>query len=64
MTLNTSTRHNKYGISLLRKHNNWVENILTKGEFAHYDKFLLLSQCFQKLSAADVSKMNWQVGKG
>ena len=35
---------------------NWVENIVGKGEIAHYEQFLLFSQCFQKLSVADVSK--------
>ena len=32
-----------------------VENIVAKGEIA-YEQFLLLPQCFQKLSAADASK--------
>ena len=27
---------------------NRVENIVTKGEIAHHEQFLLLSQCFQK----------------
>ena len=30
------------------------ENIVTKGEIAHYERFLLLPQCFQELSAAVV----------
>ena len=29
---------------------NTVENILTKGEIAHHEQFLLSSQCFQKTS--------------
>ena len=27
----------------------WVENIVRKGEIAHYEQFLLFPQCFQKL---------------
>ena len=34
----------------------WVENIVGKGEIAHYKQFLLFPQCFQKLSAVDASK--------
>ena len=34
----------------------WVENIVGKGEIAHYEQFLLLPQCFQKLFVADASK--------
>ena len=33
-----------------------VENIVAKGEIACFEQFFLLSQCFQKLSAAEVSK--------
>ena len=33
-----------------------VENIVGKGEIAHYEQFLLFPQCFQKLSVVDVSK--------
>ena len=33
-----------------------VENIVGKGEIAHYEQFLLFPQCFQKLSVADASK--------
>ena len=33
-----------------------VENIVGKGEIAHYEQFLLFPQCFQKLSIVDVSK--------
>ena len=32
------------------------ENIGTKEEYAHYEHFLLLSQCFQKSSTTDASK--------
>ena len=33
-----------------------VENIVTKGESAHYEHFLLLPLCFQESSASDASK--------
>ena len=33
-----------------------IETILGKGEIAHYEQFLFLSQWFQKSSAADVWK--------
>ena len=33
-----------------------VENIVAKREIAHDEQFLLLPQCFQKSSAADVSE--------
>ena len=32
---------------------NWVENILGKGEIACYKQFLLFPQCFQDLSVID-----------
>ena len=32
---------------------NRVENIVEKGEIAHDKQFLILSQCFQKLSSAE-----------
>ena len=32
-----------------------VENV-GKGEIAHYEQFLLFSQCFQKLCSVDASK--------
>ena len=32
------------------------ENIVGKGEIAHYEQFLLFPQCFQKLSIVDASK--------
>ena len=34
--------------------NAWVENIVGKGEIAHYEQFLLLQQCFQKQSVVGV----------
>ena len=33
-----------------------VENIVAKGGIACFEQFLLLSQCFQKSSAADASE--------
>ena len=33
-----------------------VENIVGKGEIAHYEQFLLFPQCFQKFFSSDVSK--------
>ena len=33
-----------------------IENIVGKGEIACYEQFLLLPQCFQKLSVVDASK--------
>ena len=34
----------------------WVENIVEKWEIAQYEQFLLVPQCFQKLSVVDASK--------
>ena len=34
----------------------WVENIVGKGEIAHYEQFLLFPQYFQNLSSVDASK--------
>ena len=34
----------------------WVENIVGKGEIAHYEQFLHFPQCFQKQSVVDVLK--------
>ena len=34
----------------------WVENILGKEEIVHYEQFLLLPQCFKKLSFVNASK--------
>ena len=36
-----------------RKFSKWVENIVGKGEIAHYEQFLLFPQCFQKTCTAD-----------
>ena len=41
---------------MLIKLSNSVENILAKGEIARFEQFLFLSQCFRKLSAAEVSE--------
>ena len=37
-----------------RKFSKRVENIVGKGEIAHYEQFLLFSQCFQKTYTADM----------
>ena len=37
---------------------NKVENIVGKGEIAHYEQFLLLAQCCHKMSAAESSDRN------
>ena len=34
----------------------WVESIVGKGEIARYEQFLLIPQCFRKLSVVDTSK--------
>ena len=36
-----------------RKFSKWVENIVGKGESAHYEQFLLFSSCFQKTCTVD-----------
>ena len=36
-----------------RKISKIVENTVGKGEIAHYEQFLLFSQCFQKTLSAD-----------
>ena len=43
-----------------------VENIVAKGEIARLEQFLLLTECFQKSSAADASGSvyNLHVGRG
>ena len=33
-----------------------AENIVGKGEIAHYEQFLLFPQCFQKQSVVDMLK--------
>ena len=35
---------------------NRVENIVAKGEIAHYEKFFMYHNVFQKLSAVNTSK--------
>ena len=42
-----------------------MENNVAKGEIAHYKQFLLLPQCFQKLSAARASESAcmWEMDK-
>ena len=44
------SKYGQMGIQL----SDWVENIVGKGEIAHYEQFLLFPQCFQKLSVVDV----------
>ena len=39
-------------VYLLKK----VENIVVKGEIARFEQYFLLSQCIQKLSAAEASE--------
>ena len=39
-----------------RKFSKRVENTLGKEEIAHYEQFLLFSQCFQKTCTADTEK--------
>ena len=36
-----------------RKFSKWVENTVGKGEIAHYEQFLLFTQCFQKTCTVD-----------
>ena len=36
---------------------NTVENIVAKGEINRFEQFLLMSQCFQKPSAAEASEI-------
>ena len=37
-----------------RKFSKWVENTVEKGKIAHYEQFLLFSQCFQWTCTADM----------
>ena len=39
-------------VYLLKK----IENIVAKGEIGNFEQFLLLTQCFQKSSAAEASE--------
>ena len=41
---------------IISKLSDCVENIVRKGEIAHYEQFLLFPQCFQKLSVVDAPK--------
>ena len=41
-----------------------VENIVAKGEIAHHGQFLLLPQCFQKLSIQQRRRKRLYEGKG
>ena len=36
-----------------RKFSKWAENIVEKGEIAHYKQFLLFPKCFQKGCTAE-----------
>ena len=47
----SKTSGKKYGICLYMKAKslNRVENIVAKGKISHYEQFLLLPQCFQKV---------------
>ena len=37
-----------------------VENIVGKGEIAHYEQFLFFPQCFQKASGASEGVIVWE----
>ena len=52
------TSRQKYGKSLDKKEQllKGVENTVAKGEIPYNEQFLLLPQCFQKSSAAEVSE--------
>ena len=39
-----------------KKFSKRLENTVGKGEIAHYEQFLLFSQCFQKTCTADTLK--------
>ena len=39
------------------------ENIVTKGDIDHHEQFLLLSQCFQKVSATERHQKTSVIGK-
>ena len=42
-----------------RKLSKWVENTVGKGEIAHYEQFLLLPQCFQRLISQGRQKVSF-----
>ena len=53
-------KYRQLGIQL----SDWVENVVEKEEIARYEQFLLVPQCFQKLSVVDESKwvsVEWRV---
>ena len=57
MALKTSWQKYSKSTQMKIKWLNRVENIMAKGEIAHYEQFLLLPQhYFQKLSAAEASE--------
>ena len=57
-TLNTShQKHEKYLFMKFYLPTK-VENIVAKGEIAHFEQFLLLSQCFQESSAAHTTNLH------
>ena len=41
-----------------------IENLSAKGEIAHHEQFIRLSQCFQQLSAAEATEHICLLGKG
>ena len=47
-----------------RKLSKCVENIVGKGEIAHYEQFLLFPQCFQKVLYSRHVKTRACLGKG
>ena len=46
----------------------WLENIVRKGEIAHYEQFLLFPQCFQKTCFPEALKYgdyyDFRIGNG
>ena len=62
LTLSVNPFPHKLGKSLLL--NEQVENIVANGEISHYEKFIHLSQCFQKSSAAEASEASIYMGNG
>ena len=61
-TLKTS-RQKTWKISTNASINSKVEIVVAKGEIAHDEQFLLLSQCFQKSSASEASVKRLYAGK-
>ena len=56
MTLKTSRKKSGKSLKMKVSELKRVKNFVVKGEIAHYKQFLLLTHCFQKSSAADVSE--------